>query len=91
MKVEVFGKQGCSICLSAKRKLAHLVGKWGYKEKVDIVFIDMDTVDGLAEGAFNDVSDIPTTIVSDDGNALGRWEGQVPRSEEIKRALSACR
>ena len=38
--------------------------------------VDMDTVDGMAEGAFRDVADIPTTIVRDSGVDLARWDGE---------------
>lgn len=91
MKVEVFGKKSCAVCQSIKRKLSHLIGKWGYGQKVDMVFVDVETVEGLAEGAFNDVSEVPTTIISEKGDALGRWEGEVPRSEEIRKAFAGCR
>ncbi|MHC4711812.1 MAG: YbbN family protein [Planctomycetota bacterium] len=90
MHIEVFGKQDCALCESTKRKILHFIRKWGHAGRVDFAFVDMDTVDGLAEGAFRDVNEIPTTIVSDDGKAFGRWEGAVPPSEEVREALSKC-
>ncbi len=90
MKVEIFGKDDCAICKSTKRKLAHFVEKWGYGDRVELVFISMDTVDGMAEGAFRDVSEIPTTIISHDGDAVGRWDGGVPPSQEVREALAQC-
>jgi len=90
MKIEVFGKQGCAICQTTKNKLAHLVGKWGVGERVELSFVDLDTVDGMAEGAFHDVIEIPTTIVSDNGTVLARWEHEIPASEDLRKALERC-
>lgn len=90
MKVEVFGKEDCAICKSTQRKLGHFVEKWGLKERVDISFVDMDTVEGMAEAAFRDILEVPTTIISADGKTCGRWEGVVPPSEEVRGVLSTC-
>jgi len=90
MKIEVFGKENCAVCESTKRKLAHFLEKWGCADGVDMTFVNMDTVEGMAEGAFQDVSEVPTTIISCDGKTWGRWEGAVPPSEEVKEALSKC-
>lgn len=91
MKIEVFGKQGCAICQTTKRKLAHFLEKWNAADRVKIEFVDVETVEGMAEGAFRDVSDIPTTIISYKGGVLGRWDGGVPPSEEVKRIVDAPR
>jgi hypothetical protein len=45
----------------------------------------MDTVDGLAEGAIYDVSDIPTTVVEDNNLEVTRWEGKVPISPDFSK------
>ena len=90
MKIEVFGKQGCAVCQSTKNKLSHFLEKWGCAGNVPLDFVDMETVDGLAESAFRDVIEIPTTIVSDDGAALARWDGTIPPSEDLKKALERC-
>ena len=87
MKIEVFGKPDCALCKTTKNKLAHFIDKWGYADTVDLAFIDLDTVDGMAEGAFRDVIEIPTTIVSHNGSTLARWEKLVPSSEEFKQVL----
>ena len=102
MKIEVFGKQGCALCQTTKRKLAHFIEKWGRSDKVEMAFVDMETVEGLAEGAFRDVSDVPTTIISDNGStprALGsrgpavggcqKGPGSRPVSVEIKGLIEA--
>jgi hypothetical protein len=88
MKFEVFGKVGCATCESTKDKLTHLLGKTG--APAEMTFIDVNTVEGRAEGAFNDVRKIPTTILrSDAGAAIARWEGRVPPGPEIQAFLGA--
>jgi hypothetical protein len=43
----------------------------------------MDSVDGLAEGSFYEVSDIPTVIIIEDDKELIRWTKKPPISEEF--------
>jgi len=89
MKFEVFGKGGCAKCSSTKDKINHLVGKAEAGGAFSVAFVDMDTIEGMAEGAFNDVLDIPTTILrSDGGDAVARWDGKVPPSAEVQAYLS---
>jgi hypothetical protein len=88
MKFEVFGKMGCAMCESTKDKLAHLLSK--AEAPAEVAFFDVSTVEGRAEGAFNDVRHIPTTILrADTGAAVARWEGKVPPSMEIQAFLGA--
>jgi len=92
MKFEVYGKDGCAKCKSTKDKLTHLVGKAEAAETVALDFYDMETVEGLAEGAFNDVRDVPTVILrGDDGEALARWEGVLPPAGEVQVFLASSR
>ena len=90
MKIEVFGKEDCSLCKSAMRKVKYFLEKWGRADEVEVAFVNMDTVDGMAEGMFRDVSDVPVVIVSDNGSTFGRWDGEPPKSEELKGALEKC-
>ncbi len=86
MKIKVFGKKGCAKCQTTKNKLTHFIEKWNYSNIVSLDFLDMDTVEGMAEGAYYDVLKIPTTVIeNDDGLTIGRWEGEVPNSEEVKK------
>ena len=89
MRIDVYGKPGCAKCKSTKEKLAHCLRKWNVAATVPLEFVDMDSPDGNAQGAFYDVYDvIPVTIVmGDDNQPLGRWEGVVPPSEEVAKAL----
>jgi len=89
MTFEVFGKTNCARCKGTRNKLTHLIAKHGCNGEVDLAYHDMDTVDGMAEGAFNDVADVPTTIVWDEaGEMLTRWDGRLPPSVEVKAYLA---
>lgn len=85
LKVKIFGKQDCGKCRSTHTKLKFFISKWNFEEKTQIEFYDMDTIDGMAEGAFHDVLDIPTTIFEWEGIHLARWDGEVPRSEDFRQ------
>ncbi|MBM4016864.1 MAG: hypothetical protein FJ288_00825 [Planctomycetes bacterium] len=90
MKFEVFGKVGCAMCESTKDKLRHLVSKAAAPAQV--AFVDMNTIEGRAEGAFRDVRKVPTTILwSETGSPLARWDGHVPPSVEVQAFLGAAR
>jgi len=92
MKFEVYGKLNCAKCKSTKDKLSHLLTKAALGEAVPLVFVDVDGVEGMAEGAFNDVRDVPTTILrSDAGEPLARWEGKPPLSTEVFPFLGAAK
>ena len=49
----------------------------------------MSTVDGMAEGAFNDVLRVPTVIVEHDGRQIARYDGGVADSRELKARLES--
>ncbi|MFW6107266.1 MAG: thioredoxin family protein [bacterium] len=87
MHIHVFGKHDCAKCESTRHKLQHYIRKLGVDEKVRLTFIDMDTVDGMAEGAFRDVHHVPTTIIERDGDAMARWSGMIPASSDLKQYL----
>jgi len=90
MEIQLFGKQKCGKCESTKHKVEHLLGKHGLENRIRFTFFDMDTVDGLAEGAYRDVHQVPTTIIEDDGRDLIRWEGIIPDSVDIKQFLGTA-
>jgi hypothetical protein len=90
MIIEIYGKQDCPLCESAKKKIGHFLKQWDQVEKVQIVFHDMETIEGAAEGDFFDVFDIPSVLLKDKDNAvLARWDGQAPPSDELQQRLSA--
>lgn len=85
VEVKVFGKPGCEYCKTTMKKFETFLGRWNVDEsKVRLSFFDMETVEGLAEGAFYGVTKIPTTVIEEDGSVLKRWDGVVPLSEEFK-------
>jgi hypothetical protein len=90
MQIDVFGKQDCAKCETTKHKVQHFITKLGVTDRVTFTFHDMDTVDGMTEGAFRDVFDIPTTIIHSDGQDLVRWAGAPPPTAEIKQFLGTA-
>jgi len=91
LMVKMFGKESCGKCKSAKNKLKFFISKWNFAEMVELLFYDMDTVDGMAEGAYYNVLNIPTTIFEKDGSQLVRWDGEVPKSEEFRYHFEALK
>lgn len=87
LKISIFGKPNCAKCKTTKNKLSHFLSQWELDHRVQLVFQDMETVDGRAEGAFYDVNNIPTTLIESDGRELARWDGEVPNSQEVRAAL----
>jgi len=85
--IKIFGKPNCAKCRTTKNKLEFFLPKWNVSNKIKMVFYDMDTVEGLAEGAFYDVDNVPTTLVEKDGKEIKRWELEVPSSEEMKELV----
>ena len=64
-----------------------MLGKISNDRIIRIAFHDMETVDGMAEGAYNDVLQIPTTIIEKNNEILARWDGEVPNSEKVKEHI----
>ena len=87
VRVAVFGKQGCARCESTRKKLDFFISRWDLLKKVSLVFHDMDTFEGRAEGAFYDVEDVPATIVMNDDRKVARWDGEIPDSKQIRVCL----
>ena len=89
MDVVIFGKLNCGKCAGAKERVTVLIEKMGLAGKVPMQFVNLDTFDGRAEGAFYDVYDaVPVTIVRNDAQeVLSRWEGVMPRTEELRPVL----
>lgn len=82
MRIKVFGKQECEACDAIKKKFRFFLDKWGAKH--NLLFFDLDTLDGVTEGALYNALDAPTTIIEENGQEIARWEGRVPESSEFK-------
>ena len=88
--IKVFGKPGCEFCKTTMKKFETFLARWGIRsDQVTLTFFDMETVDGMAEGAFYSVTKIPSTVIEKAGDQLGFWHGKVPLSEEFKDHFSA--
>ena len=85
MRIEVYGKQDCRLCESAKKKIEHFLGRWDVKDSVELAFMDIETESGAAEADFFDVFEIPTVLVlKNNGELLARWDGKAPPSRELQ-------
>ena len=87
MEIQIFGKTDCGKCEAAKKKVAFFIDTWGLAAQVAVKFVDMETVDGRAEGAFYDVAKVPTILVLDGGAETARWDTEIRDSNELRRAL----
>jgi glutaredoxin len=84
VRVTIFGKKGCDACRAALEKMEYFTRKWK-REDVNIEYVDMETPEGLAEGAFRDVYEIPTVILEKQGDEVARWIKTVPVSQEFRK------
>jgi len=85
MEVIIFGKVKCGKCKGAQKRVNVLIEKMGLNSSVPVRFVDLESVDGRAEGAFHDVYDaVPVTIIQSAGENLHRWEGVMPKTDEMK-------
>ena len=92
MDVVIFGKVNCGKCAGTKERVTFLIEKMGLAGKVPMQFVNLETYEGRAEGAFYDVYDaVPVTLIRNDAQEiLSRWEGVMPRSEELKPFLESA-
>ncbi len=80
-QVFLFGKPDCQVCKDTREKLMYFKEKNNFAATIE--YYDMETVDGLTEGAFHEVEEIPTVIIFDDKKELARWVKKPPVSEEF--------
>ena len=88
MEIQIFGKNDCGKCRTAKSRIHHLIEKAANCNEIKFSFLDMETAEGLALGMFYDVYDIPTTIVRHNEEEVARWNGKPPLSKEVEALLS---
>jgi hypothetical protein len=63
------------------KQVAEQLTNDGYK----VQSFDLDTADGLAEGAYHSVMSTPTLLLVDGNDQeLAEWRGIVPTPEEVK-------
>ncbi|MFA4844139.1 MAG: thioredoxin family protein [Candidatus Margulisiibacteriota bacterium] len=89
MEIKVFGKPGCEFCKTTMKKFETFFSRWNIDPaQIKLAFFDMETVDGMAEGAFYSVTKIPSTVIERGSDIVRRWDGVVPLSEEFKEYFS---
>ena len=81
--IKLFWKQDCPKCPAAKQIFNSL-----RIEGFNILDYNLDTADGLAEGAYHGVLSTPTLLVIDENDKeVLQWRGDVPTLEEVKAVL----
>ena len=86
MEIKLFGTKLCPGCNTAVKRLNEAMEGCG--DKVTLNYYDMETVDGLMEGALNEVMKLPTIVLSEQGELLARWNGEVPEVDELQEKLN---
>ena len=84
----MFTKKTCPTCRVAKELLERFIQERRLTALVLVEHHDLDTVDGLAEGAYWDVMAVPTLIIERERKVVARWDGQVPQEADLEKALS---
>ena len=87
MIIKIFGRPGCSACKQMHEKMLRFVEKRRAQDRPSVNYIDMETVDGMAEGAFHDILQIPTVILEKDGEMLERYDGGVKDSRDLQSRI----
>lgn len=87
VEIRIFGKTDCAKCEAVKKKVNFFLEKWGVAGQVPVIFVNLDTVEGRADGAFYDVATVPTTVVFDGETEAGRWDGTALESDALRLAL----
>jgi glutaredoxin len=83
--IKIFTKNECPKCPAAKE-----IGGILQQEGLPVTFYDLETPDGLAEGAFYSVLSTPTIIIEDEHEKiLAGWRGSVPTLQEIEGLIRA--
>jgi hypothetical protein len=82
--VKIFWKANCSKCPAAKD-----VGNTLKEEGFKVIDYNLDTLDGLAEGAYYSVMATPTLIIEDrDENCIADFRGIIPSAKEIQTLIN---
>lgn len=83
--IKIFTKNECPKCPAAKE-----IGTILQQKGLPVTYYDLETPDGLAEGAFYSVLSTPTIIIEDEHEKiLAGWRGSVPTLQEIQGLIRA--
>jgi thiol-disulfide isomerase/thioredoxin len=83
MTFRVFGRKTCPYCQKAREKVEYFLNRWNVKAPV--VYYDVDVPEGMAEGAWYDVYEIPTVLLEDEDQIVQRWLKTPPLLQELKK------
>lgn len=79
MKIKIFWQKNCPYCPAAKN-----VGRQLEKE-ITVQYFDIDTIDGLAEASYYNITTTPSTVIVDnEDNEIKIWRGNTPDLEKIR-------
>jgi hypothetical protein len=91
VRIRIFGIEKCGKCHKVKGRVGNLIRRNGFNDEVEVAYFDQNTFEGRAEGAWYDVDDkLPVTIIEKEERSIARWDGQVPKSDEIKLCLETA-
>ncbi len=79
--LKAFWKDDCPRCPHMK-DVAQKLERDGY----NVEYFDLNTVNGLAEGAYYSVMATPTLLLVDgEDNELAEWRGLIPTVADVKK------
>ncbi len=83
LKLELFTRESCPRCISAKILAGQLRSKGYY-----VTDYDLDSVDGIAEGRFHRIIATPALLlVNEQDHELANWRGEVPAFESVRQEI----
>lgn len=82
MKVKIFVKKDCPKCPPAKK-----IGEKLKKKNINVEFYDVATIEGLSEAQFFSVMATPTIVISQNGEEIKSWRGEIPSMKELEKEL----
>ena len=91
MEIKVFSRQSCPNCKAVKDGIENLLSNSNFASCVKVTCYDVDSEKGLAESAYRDVRSIPTTIIEDGKQEIARWDGVIPKMDDVARRLNGKR
>ncbi len=85
MKVLIFGKDTCKVCHKLHHKFEFYLERWNMLKTAQLIFHNMNELNGLTEGAYYEIPDIPTVVIENNsGDEIIRWVKTPPPSKEFK-------
>lgn len=82
--IKIFGKEGCPACKITRDKIKALLVD--FRSPAEVLYYDIDTLEGLTEAASASALDIPTVIIEKNSVEIKRWSKKFSE-EELKKCL----